>query len=120
MSREDWAPYGTMLREYRLRAGKRLSEVARAAQMSEGHVRDVERGTRGPLGVDSTRRVAHALGVDAAPLVAALLRRRDRVELGALDTGPRFDLALWLAVNWDLLTDEEMQRALDALRKVRA
>ena len=120
MGREDGAPYGTLLQETRLRAGKSVAEVARAAQMSEGHVRDVERGTRGPMGVGDTRRVANALGCDAGPLVEAMLRRRDRVELGDLGSGVRFEMARWLALNWDLLTDEELLRALDALRKVRA
>lgn len=82
-------------------------------------MRDVERGTRGPMGVESTRRVANALGCDAGPLVEAMLRRRDRVELAGLGGGVRFDLALWLALHWDLMTDDECVRALAALRAVR-
>lgn len=119
MGQEDGAPFGTLLQEARIRAGKSVAELARVLERTEGHMRAVEANQRGPGSVDEVRRAAHTLGVDAAPLVAALLRRRDRVELGALDTCARFDLALWLAVNWDLLTDEEMLRALDALRRVR-
>jgi len=119
MVTEGGAPYGALLREARVRAGKSVAELARAVERTESHVRAVEDGTRSPMGVDETRRAAHAVGCDAAPLVEAFLRRRGEVTLDATESGPVFDLALWLALHWDLMTDEEAMRALDALRKVR-
>ena len=108
-----------MLREARVRAGKSVAELARAVERTESHVRAVEDGSRSPMGVDETRRAAHAVGCDAAPLVEAFLRRRGEVTLDAMDPGVRFDLALWLALHWDLMTDDECVRALAALRAVR-
>lgn len=111
--------YGEILKAARLKAKKSMAEVARAAELSEGHLRDVEKGTRGPLGVDATKRVAHALGCSARPLLQAHVRERGRIELEAPAEGPRFDLAVCLLERWDLVRDDEVKRLVLALGVLR-
>ncbi len=102
--------YGALLNAARKKAGMSISRLAREIERSEAHMREVEKGTRGPLGLDDTRKVARALGIPARELLEAMVRDRGKVELVVPPDGPRFELAVRLLERWDLMRDEEMGR----------
>jgi len=110
--------YGDQLHELREKADVSVSKLARALDMSETHIRQVEANLRGPLSLDATRLAAACIGVSPESLVGAYVTQRGYVSLVAHGE-QRKAVALRLAVTWDLLTDDELGalgQTLDGLR----
>ena len=83
MDADPAAPFGALLRRHRLAAGLSQQELAERAGLSLRAVGDLERGVRQAPYPHTVRRLAEALGLDAAERVrftAASQRRPDPIE----------------------------------------
>jgi transcriptional regulator with XRE-family HTH domain len=88
--------------------------VAILSGLTGGYLRDLEKDRRTPSN-DVVRRIAQAIGVPAAPLLEAAMSGRASVVLDASATLKRREVAHRLAIAWDLMTDEALERVMDAL-----
>ncbi len=61
---EAAAEVGRQLRSHRLKAGRKLGDVATAAGMDEAQLSKLERGEAGDSRISTFARVAHALGLE--------------------------------------------------------
>ncbi|MDR2489737.1 MAG: helix-turn-helix domain-containing protein [Desulfovibrio sp.] len=73
--------FGDLLRSMREQAGKTLKDLAGHMGWSIVYLSDIERGKRNPPNVGDVKKMAVALGIEAATLLDAANRQRNRVEL---------------------------------------
>jgi predicted ATPase/DNA-binding XRE family transcriptional regulator len=92
--RED-APFGRLLRAYRMAAGLSQDELAERAGLSRRGISDLERGARRSPYPASARRLADALGLSAADRAALLASAHAVVSAAAArPTQPRLPVSL--------------------------
>ncbi|MFQ5662730.1 MAG: helix-turn-helix domain-containing protein [Terriglobia bacterium] len=68
--------FGRVVRQYRLRRNLSQEKLAEAASLDRTFVSMIERGRRRPT-LDTAKRIAQALGVSLASMVANAERKRD-------------------------------------------
>jgi transcriptional regulator with XRE-family HTH domain len=79
---------GQLVREYRLEAGLSVAQLARRAELSEDHLRKIERGRIAYPRVDTLLAIASGLSVDHNLLVPEL-RPKEPEAVSPLDKGPQ-------------------------------
>jgi DNA-binding SARP family transcriptional activator len=122
---------GSLIRLHRVAAGMTQKQLAQAAKMSIGVVRDLEQGLTGRPRAGTVRRLAAALGLDTRAtesLLAAVPRwSRDGSPVRSLEAGECYGLRISvlgpLTVSLDgafILLGPEMQRAVLGLLALNA
>jgi transcriptional regulator with XRE-family HTH domain len=106
--------FGTLLRDQRVAARKSLRELARVLGLSATYVSCVERNELPPFGAEHVRAAAQYIGCDAIELLRAAMDARATVTLDASATDAHRAAATALAMNWGLLTAQQ----LDAIRTI--
>ncbi len=100
--------FGAVFRKYRLGAGKSMGDVARYLGVSVTFISEVERGVRGPFMSEKIFRLAHFLGVEPEPLLAAAAEHRGSVELTIGRSAAHQQTAVVLMRGWEQLEPEQL------------
>jgi len=111
-------PFGGLLREVRLEAGKKIFEVADFVEVSSAYLSQIETGRRNPPHPTLIKKIAGFLGVDPARLLKAAELDKEFVELGLVNISPeKAELAFILQRGWSSISDKEAIELKEILQK---